>query len=141
MVSDNSTLRAHRPENVSENNLVNDVNPNKPCIPVDDMRSCDKSVSTKILSFLYWNVCGWLFKFSDNDFIIYINSFDFFCLVETFLEEFDSSLFSTYTVYCKPAIKLSKQGRRSGGVLYMIRNSFVSLVKPVLNWANVCSRT
>ena len=34
-----------------------------------------------------------------SNFISYIHSFDFICHVQTFVEEFDSSLFSDHTVY------------------------------------------
>ena len=62
-------------------------------------------------------------------FISYVVSFDFICLVETFVENIDSSSFSNYTVYCKPAVKLSNQGRHSGGILCLIRNSLVPFVR------------
>ena len=51
--SNNSNLRVHRPENVSDNNLVSDVKPNKPCTPMADASACNKSVSYKSLSFLH----------------------------------------------------------------------------------------
>ena len=93
------------------------------------MNACGVSVYCKRLSFLHWNVCGLQSKLSDRDFINYIVSFDFICLVETFVENIDSSLFSNNTVYCKPAVKLSKQGRHSGGILCLIRNSLVPFVR------------
>ena len=75
-----------------------------------DVNARGVSVYCKRLSFLHWNVCGSLSQLSDKDFIKYIISFDFICLVKTFVENSDTSLFSNDTVYCKPAIKLLKQG-------------------------------
>ena len=39
-------------------------------------------------SFLQWNIGGLFSKLNDDDFIEYISSFDFICMVETFAEEF-----------------------------------------------------
>ena len=74
-------------------------------------------------------MCGLLSKLSDKDCFNYIVSFDFTSLVETFVETIDFGLFSNYTVYRKPAAKLSKQGRHSGGILCLIRNSLVPFVR------------
>ena len=45
------------------------------------------------------------------------------------MENIDSSLFSNYTAYCKPAVKLSMQGQHSGCVLCLIRNSLVPFIR------------
>ena len=82
-------------------------------------------------SFLHWNVGGLLSKLRVDDFVSYVSSFDFICFVETFVEDFRSHLFSNYTVYCKPATKLSKQGRRSGGVICLVKNEFAPSVREV----------
>ena len=50
-------------------------------------------------------------------------------IVVTFLENIDSSLFSTYIVYRKSGVKLLKQGRHWGGILHLIRNSLISHVR------------
>jgi hypothetical protein len=72
------------------------------------------------------------------DFVHYISSFDFISLVETFIDYLNPGVFSDHTVFCKPAIKLTKQGRRSGGVVFLIRNAFVPFVKEIrCEWANV----
>ncbi len=80
-------------------------------------------------SFLHWNIGGLFSKLNDNDFIEYISSFDFICMVETFAEEFQSILFKDHTMYIKPAVRFTKQGRRSGGVICLIRNSIVPYVR------------
>ena len=72
---------------------------------------------------------GLLSKLSDKDFIHYIVSVDFIGLVETFVENIDYGLLSNYTVYCKYAVKMSKQGRHSDGILCMVRNTLVSFVR------------
>ena len=110
--TDNLTLLINQSENRTENNSANDVDLNTIFTPVADVNARGVSVHCKRLSFLHWNVCGLLSKHIDKDLISCIVSFDFICLVETFVENVHSSLFSNYTVYCKPVVKLSKQGRR-----------------------------
>ena len=73
------------------------------------------------LSFITWNVDGILSKLDDSDFISYISSFDFICMVETFVDHFQSSLFPEHTDFCSPALKLSDHGRRSGGFVTLIK--------------------
>ena len=58
-----------------------------------------------------------LAKLNDFDVISCVCSFDFICLVETCVEDFRNTAFPKHTVFCKSAVKLSKQGRHSGGVL------------------------
>ena len=91
------------------------------------------SVNTKtIFSCLHWNVRGLFSKIDDVDFVSYICMFDFVCLVETFMEEFKYSVFSEFEIYPLPAIKLEQnKGRRSGGVLFLVKNMFVPYVKQV----------
>ena len=100
-VADNSALPVNRSENMSQNNSASDVNFYNVFTPVADVNACVVNVCCKRLSFLHWNVCGLLSKLSDEDLINYIVSFDFICLVGTFVESTDFSSFSNYTVYCK----------------------------------------
>jgi hypothetical protein len=86
---------------------------------------------TKNYSFLHWNVNGLLSKLSDHEFIEYISSFDFICLVETFVEHFQSTLFDDHTIVVKPAVKLTERARRSGGVVCLIRNNLMKYVRQV----------
>ena len=80
-------------------------------------------------SFVTWNVDGLLSKLDNLDFVIYIASFDFISPVETFVETFQSSLFPEHTIFCSPALKLSTQGRRSGGIAALVRTNLLSLVR------------
>jgi hypothetical protein len=90
-------------------------------------------------SFLLWNVNGLFTKIRDRDFVSFIRSFDFVCLVETFMDNLDSNMFSGYKIFYKPAVKLSKQGRRSGGVMCMIKNTFLPFVKSIdVQYTNFC---
>ena len=91
----------------------------------------DKTFRFKRLSLLHWNVNGLLTKLKDRELIKYISSFDFVCLVETFVEYLEPSVFSSHTVFCKPAVKLTKQGRKSGGVLRLIKNELVPYVREI----------
>ena len=91
----------------------------------------DKTFRFKHLSFLHWNVNGLLTKLKDRELIQYISSFHFVCLVETFVDYLETGVFSSHTVFCKPAVKLTKQGRKSGGVLCLIKNELVPYVKEI----------
>lgn len=83
-------------------------------------------------SFLHWNVNGLFSKISNNDFVDYVSSFDFICLVETFVEDFNNTLFDDHKEFVKPALKLSKdRGRRSGGVICLIRKTLLKFVEEV----------
>ena len=70
---------------------------------------------------------------SDADWMAYVESFDFVTLTETFIDEnFDlSHVFTDYFKFVSPAIKLSHQGRRSGGILVMVRNNMSSFVQEI----------
>ena len=72
-------------------------------------------------------------KLSDADWMAYVESFDFVTLTETFIDEnFDlSHVFTDYFKFVSPAIKLSHQGRRSGGILVMVRNNMSSFVQEI----------
>ena len=90
--------------------------------------ACDRQ---KKLSFLHWNVNGLAGKLGDKDFIEYVSFFDFICLTETFLDHFTSSVFSDHVAYCKPAVKLTRQGRRSGGVVCLVKREFAPHVREI----------
>ena len=66
---------------------------------------------------------------TNADFISYVCSFDFICLVETFVKDFNSTVFRDYTCFCLPAIKFMMQGRRSSILLCLIKKEFMSYVK------------
>ena len=71
-------------------------------------------------------------KLNNSDFVKYIASFDFISIVETFVETFQSSLFfPEHTIFCSPALKLSTLGRRSGGVVVLVRTNLLPLVREV----------
>ena len=78
------------------------------------LTSDNMSSKARSLSFLHWNVNGLLSKLQDTDFISFVCTFDFACIVETFVEDFQSDVFVGYKVFCKPAVKFTRQGRRSG---------------------------
>ena len=51
--------------------------------------------------------------------------------METFVDYLEPSVFSSHTVFCKPAVKLTKQGRKSGGVLCLVKNELVPYVREI----------
>ena len=59
-----------------------------------------------------------------------INSYDFICLLETFITDIRNFVrfFGDCDYFFKPAVKLSKQGRASGGVLVLVKKSISSLL-------------
>ena len=86
----------------------------------------------KSFSFLHWNIRGLISKLDDPDFNSFVNSFDFVCIVETFVEKFTSTSFPDYDIVCVPAVKFTKkEGRRSGGLIGLIRNEYKSYVRKV----------
>ena len=97
----------------------------------DSAELTEKTFRFKHLLFLHWNVNGLLTKLKDRELIQYISSFQFVCLVETFVDYLETGVFSSHTVFCKPAVKLTKQGRKSGGVLCLIKNELVPCVKEI----------
>ena len=84
--------------------------------------------------FLLYNVAGIASKLSDCDWVKYVEQFDFVTLVETFVENtFDMSgiFFSDYVKFVCPAVKLSYQGRRSGGVIVMVKKHISKFVERI----------
>jgi len=123
--------------------------------PIDKKSKCDKSglhqqvsfddshssfvpLVNKInrFTFCHWNVGGLLPKLNDPDFVQYVSSFDFVCLVETFVTEIKSSFFPSHEAFVKPSIDLGRGGRHSGGVICLIRSSLVKYVRQNTNNAN-----
>lgn len=99
----------------------------------DASGSIASHVSNKLFSFsfLHWNINGIMSKLTDNDFISYVSSFDFVCLVETFVETLSVDVFPNHKLFCKSSVKLSDAGRPSGGVVCMIKNDYVPFVKEI----------
>ena len=81
------------------------------------------------LSMLLCNVEGIVSKLKDTSFVSFISCYDFICLVETFVDSFTSTLFPSFTSFLSPAKKLSHHGRRSGGVIVLVRNVLVKQIE------------
>ena len=64
-------------------------------------------------------------KISETGFLDYIFSFDICCLIETFTyPNFDfRTYFDDYLVFHSPGVKLSKQGRLSGGITVFVKKT------------------
>jgi hypothetical protein len=95
-----------------------------------DDRDKRGSVS-KYFTFLHWNINGLRSKICDKDFLSYLFRFDFICIVETFVDDFQSNVFTGYTVFINPAVKFTKQGRHSGGIMCLIRNELIPYVHEI----------
>ena len=85
----------------------------------------------RTVSFLHWNIGGITTKLYDNEFVDYVRSFDVISLVETFVEKFESNAFSDFAIFVKSAIKLSRQGRHSGGIICLVRKCFLPLIRKI----------
>ena len=70
-------------------------------------------------------------KINDADFISYVNKFDFVCLLETFVEDLKTNVFYNFIHFVSPAVKLSRAGRRSGGVLLPFKKSLADYVQEI----------
>lgn len=83
-------------------------------------------------SFLSWNVNGLMSKLFDQAFVDFVSSFDFVCLVETFVDKLNYDIFNEiFVTFCCPAVKLSLAGRPSGGLICLIKREFVRFVKQI----------
>jgi hypothetical protein len=91
----------------------------------------DENEKSKQFLFMHWNVNGLMTKLFDNDFVSFVSSFHFVCLVETFVSAVKDDAFPGFTVFCQPAVKLSVAGRPSGGVVCLIKNEFIRFVKQI----------
>lgn len=83
------------------------------------------------MNLLTWNINGILSKLEDPDFLPYIRKFEFVVLVETFVEFIDTTVFDGYRCFISPAIKLSDRGRRSGGIICLVKESVLNFIKPI----------
>ena len=88
-----------------------------------------RSVTTNV-PVLYWNVEGLSSKLNEPTFVSYVSTFDVCCFAETFTSnDFDFNIyFSDFLVFHAPAVKLSHQGRRSGGLVTLVRKSLSNCV-------------
>lgn len=89
-------------------------------------------MAQKSVRILNWNVEGLLSKLGEAEFIQYVSSFDIICFTETFLA-YQSALdcFPDFVQFSRPAVKLSNQGRRSGGVLFLVRRALENFVEVI----------
>jgi hypothetical protein len=65
----------------------------------------------------------------DNDFVQYVASFDLVCLVETFIQEFKSTIFKDFVSFVRPSVGLGKLGRDSGGIVCLVRAVYLPYIK------------
>ena len=73
--------------------------------------------------------CDWLV---DREFVRYVQLFDIVCLGETFLGYLNTETFPEHSVFVKPAVKLNHMGRRSGGVITLVRKQLTTAVENIV---------
>ena len=85
------------------------------------------------LKVVSWNIEGLAARIVEPGFLDYLSTFDICFLQETFTgPDFDFDCkFENYLVFHCPAIKLSRQGRRSGGVLVLVKNALAKYVSRI----------
>ena len=74
---------------------------------------------------------GLLDKLADREFLRYVQLFDIVCLGETFLDYLNAETFPEHFVFVKSAVKLSHMGRRSGGVIALVRKQLTTVVENI----------
>ena len=71
------------------------------------------------------NVEGLLGKVCEADFMQYVSDFDIICFTETSLERVDPlDCFPDFLQFPSPAVKLSRHGRSSGGVVVLVKRAW-----------------
>lgn len=87
-------------------------------------------VNKRTFTFMLWNINGLRAKLYDNDFVSFVCSFNFICLVETFVIDMVTlDMFNDFKAFCQPAIKFSGPGRPSGGVICLIKKEIMPFVR------------
>ena len=82
----------------------------------NEVSDCTEPSGKRQIKFSSFNVENIASKLSETDFVSYIKSFDIFCALEIFSNtQFDFSIH--FPEFHSPAVKLSRHGRRSGGVV------------------------
>jgi hypothetical protein len=82
---------------------------------------------------MLYNVGGLASKLADVDWVRYVERFDFVSIIETFVDDnFDlSNVFHEYDKFMCPAVKLSYHGRRSGGIVLLVKKYISKFVQEI----------
>lgn len=85
------------------------------------------------ISIITFNIEGIIGKLNDEDFIELINKHDIVCLQETFINNtiFSPQITNNFEQFLAPAIKLSNQGRPSGGVIVFVKRHIKEEVEDI----------
>ena len=70
-------------------------------------------------------------RLRDTSFVTFVLGYDIAGFVETFVDSFSSNLFQSYTSFVAPAKKCSHHGRQSGGVVVLVKNTFLIFIRQV----------
>ena len=93
------------------------------------------------MSFLQYNVNGILNKLYDPELLSYFELFDVISLVETHLDdhvELSNDFFANFIICKQPAIKISHQGRRSGGIIVLVKKRLQCYVEKLeVDYCNI----
>lgn len=82
------------------------------------------------MNILSYNICGLKNKIKDKFFLDFLNNYDIFCLLETFIEENHelvySNYFQNYKLLWVSATRMAKFGRAIGGILICCRTELIT---------------
>ena len=70
-------------------------------------------------------------KLADREFVRYVQLVDIVCLYETLLDYLNTETFPEHFVFVKPVVKLSHMGKRSGGVITLVRKQLMTVVENI----------
>lgn len=101
-------------------------------LPSTECSSHVNSLATLLSS----TIDGLLSIIADCDLISYISSFDFVCLVETLVTNFECDQFTLHECFMHPAKKKNKKktlkpGSRVGGIMFLVKKRFSRLIRRI----------
>ena len=116
--------RGSRDVNCKKSEHAEEMNMNK-------IRTKEKKTQNKKLKILTWNISGLLGRLLDGEVVAFIKKHDIICLQETFLLfDFNTAFkFPNYKSVQTKAIKLSKAGRPSGGIIVLYKKELDKYIK------------
>ena len=102
-------------------------------IDSDSENSTTSDDNPRWIKCIAWNIEGLFEKINIQDICNFLKKFDIICLSETFtFDNFDFNIkFNEYIHLHCPAIKFSRLGRPSGGLVTMIRKEFKEFIEKI----------
>lgn len=93
-------------------------------------QGCVEDQIIKILSFLFFNVCGFRKKLQYFDFVIFVCKYDILCLIEMKIDNIDVINILGFVVYMKNRFDIVKV--KFGGIILVIRENLVKYIEVLI---------